>query len=84
MLYVNYEKSYDTFEGSENVYRIYMDYLEGDTYVPGDAMTYNSSGPALKEMFPKVLDYVRFYYFEKLAFKVGEKNVPLFFLFEAK
>ena len=73
MLYVNYEKSYDTFEGSENVYRIYMDYLEGDTYVPGDAMTYNSSGPALKEMFPEVLDYVRFYYFEKLAFKVGEK-----------
>lgn len=73
MLYVNHEKSYDTFKGSENVYRTYMDYLEGDTYVPGDAMTYNSSGPALKEMFPEVVDYVRFYYFEKLTFKVGEK-----------
>jgi len=42
MLYVNHEKSYDTFEGSENIYRTYMDYLEGgDTFVPGDAMTYN-------------------------------------------
>ncbi|MEO9511120.1 MAG: ABC transporter permease [Flavobacteriaceae bacterium] len=73
MLYVNYERSYDKFEGSENVYRPYMDYLEGDTFAPGDAMTYNLSGPTLKEKFPEVLDYVRFYYFEKLTFKVGDR-----------
>ena len=73
MLYVNYEHSYDTFEGSENVYRPYMDYLEGDTFAPGDAMTYNLSGPTLKEKFPEVLNYVRFYYFEKLTFKVGDR-----------
>lgn len=74
MLYVNYEKSYDTFKGSENVYRTYMDYLEGgDAFVPGDAMTYNLSGPTLKEEFPEVLDYVRFYYFENLTFKIGER-----------
>ena len=73
MLYVNYERSYDTFEGSENIYRPYMDYLEGDTFVPGDAMTYNLSGPTLKEEFPEILDYVRFYYFEKLTFKVGDR-----------
>ena len=35
MLYVNYENSYDTFEGSENVHRVYMDYLEGSEWVPG-------------------------------------------------
>ena len=75
MLYVNYEKGFDTFEGSENVYRTYMDYLEGDTFVPGDAMTYNASGPALKELFPEVVDYVRLYYFENLAFQVGEKTL---------
>jgi len=74
MLYVNYEKSYDTFEGSENVYRTYMDYLQGgDEFAPGDAMTYNLSGPTLKKEFPEVLDYVRFYYFEKLAFKAGDR-----------
>ncbi|MEA1786511.1 ABC transporter permease [Arenibacter sp. GZD96] len=60
MLYVNYERSYDKFEGSENVYRVYMDYLEGGEYVPGDANAYIVSGPTLKEEFPEILDFTRF------------------------
>jgi len=59
MLYVNYERSYDTFEGSENVYRVFMDYLEGGEYVPGDANAYIVSGPTLKEEFPEISDFVR-------------------------
>ncbi|WP_282160292.1 ABC transporter permease [Ulvibacterium marinum] len=59
MLYVNYEYSYDTFEGSKDVQRVYMDYLEGGKYVPGDANTYIVSGPTLKEEFPEILDFVR-------------------------
>ncbi len=59
MLYVNYERSYDTFEGSENVYRVFMDYLEGDDWVPGDANAYIVSGPTLKEEFPEISDFVR-------------------------
>ncbi|WP_424001226.1 ABC transporter permease [Maribacter sp. IgM3_T14_3] len=59
MLYVNYEQSYDKFEGSENVYRVYMDYLEGGEYVPGDANAYIVSGPALKEELPEILDFTR-------------------------
>ena len=59
MLYVNYERSYDTFEGSENVYRVFMDYLEGGEYVPGDANAYIVSGPTLKEDFPEISDFVR-------------------------
>ncbi len=58
-LYVNYESSYDKFEGSENVYRVYMDYLEGGEWVPGDANAYIVSGPTLKDEFPEVQDYVR-------------------------
>ncbi|MEM9143069.1 MAG: ABC transporter permease [Bacteroidota bacterium] len=73
MLYVNYERSYDAFEGSEHVYRTYMDYLEGDTYEAGDAMTYNASGPDLKREFPEILEYVRFFYFEKMTFTVGDR-----------
>ncbi|MDM9632712.1 ABC transporter permease [Robiginitalea aurantiaca] len=73
LLYVNKEKSYDKFPGSENVYRTYMDYEEGNTFVPGDAMTYNLSGPTLKKVFPEVEEYVRLYYFEKLTFKVGDR-----------
>lgn len=73
MLYVNYEQSYDKFEGSDTVHRVYMDYLEGDSFVPGDAQTYNLSGPSLKKEFPEVLDYVRLYYFEKMTFQLGER-----------
>jgi putative ABC transport system permease protein len=73
MLYVNYEQSYDKFEGSENVYRAYMDYLEGDAFVAGDAQTYNLTGPSLKKEFPEVLDYVRLFYFEKMTFQLGER-----------
>lgn len=60
MLYVNYERSYDTFKGSENVHRVFMDYLEGGKYVPGDANAYILSGPSLKEKFPEINDFVRF------------------------
>lgn len=59
MLYANYERSYDTFEGSENVHRVFMDYLEGGKYVPGDANAYIVSGPTLKEEFPEISDFVR-------------------------
>ncbi len=73
MLYVDYERSYDKFEGSQHVYRVYMDYLEGNSFVPGDAQTYNLSGPTLKREFPGVLDYVRFYYIEKATFVLGDR-----------
>lgn len=73
ILYVNYERSYDKFEGSEQVYRVYLDYLKGNDFVPGDAETYNLSGPTLKQMFPEICDFVRFFRFEKLTFKVGDK-----------
>src|SRR5680860_610750 len=62
MLYVNYERSYDTFEGSENVYRVFMDYLEGDEFVQGDAQAYNLSGPTLTAAFPEVEEFVRMYH----------------------
>ncbi len=62
MLYVNHEKSYDTFDGSDNVYRAYMDYLEGGEWVPGDANSYIVTGPTLKEEFPEVKDFLRLRY----------------------
>ncbi|MCR9263639.1 MAG: ABC transporter permease [Flavobacteriaceae bacterium] len=62
MLYVNYERSYDTFSGSEHVYRVYMDYMEGDAFAPGDAQVYNLSGPTIKQEFPEVLEQVRLYH----------------------
>ncbi len=73
MVYVNYERSYDTFEGSEDVYRVYMDYKEGDMYVPGDAQTYNLTGPTIKKKFPEVLEQVRLYKFDKVVFTYNDQ-----------
>ncbi len=67
MLYVNYERSYDKFEGSENVYRVFMDYMEGDEFVQGDAQAYNLSGPTLTAAFPEVKEYVRMYQIEDVT-----------------
>ena len=69
MLYVNYENSYDTFEDSENVHRIYMDYTEEGVFVPGDAQTYNLSGPTLKETFPEIKNFVRLSQISNVSFK---------------
>ncbi|WP_117883522.1 ABC transporter permease [Aureibaculum luteum] len=73
MLYVNYEMSYDKFEGSENVYRVFMDAKEGETFEPSDAQTANLIGPTLKREFPEVKEQVRLYRFEKITFKRDEK-----------
>ena len=74
-LYVSYEKSYDTFDGSESVYRVYMDYMVGDTFEPGDAQTYNLTGPTLEKEFPEVVDYVRLYRLDKATFVKQDKVI---------
>ncbi|PKG43405.1 ABC transporter permease [Psychroflexus sp. MES1-P1E] len=74
-LYVSYEKSYDTFEGSDHVYRVYMDYLEGGIFEPGDAQTYNLSGPTIEKQFPEVIDYVRLFRLENVTFVNKDKII---------
>ncbi|MEE9362017.1 MAG: ABC transporter permease [Cellulophaga sp.] len=75
MLYVNNERSYDKFEGSENIYRVYMDALEGDTFVASDAQTPNLIGPTLQQEFPEIIDYVRLHRLNKISFKYNEKTL---------
>lgn len=75
MLYVNYEYSYDTFEGSENVQRVYMDYTEDGVFVPGDAQTYNLSGPTLKAAFPEIQEFVRLAHMDNVTFKFNNKSI---------
>ena len=74
-LYVSFEKNYDKFAGSDTVYRVYMDYLKGDTFEGGDAQTYNLSGPTLQKDFPEVIDNVRLYRLEKVTFVDEEKII---------
>lgn len=75
MLYVNYEYAYDTFEGSENVQRLYMDYTEEGVFVPGDAQTYNLSGPTLKEAFPEIKEFVRLGHITDVTFKYNNNLI---------
>ncbi len=75
MAYVNYERSYDKFEGSENVYRVYMDALIGEAFEESDAQTANYIGPTLKQEFPEVLEQVRIYRLDKVTFKYDEKVI---------
>ena len=42
-------------------------------FVPGDAQTYNLSGPTLKREFPEIVDYVRLFYLEKTTFELGDR-----------
>lgn len=74
-LYVSYEKSYDAFEGSDHVYRVYMDYLEGENFGPGDAQTYNLTGPTLEKEFPEVIDNVTLLRLEKVTFVNKDKVI---------
>lgn len=74
-LYVSYEKNYDTFDGSDQVYRVFMDYKEGGTFVPGDAQTYNLTGPTLQKDFPEITDNVRLYRLEKVTFVNNNKVI---------
>ena len=67
-LYVSYEKSYDTFDGSDQVYRVYMDYLVGGTFEPGDAQTYNLSGPSLEKELPEVTGNARLFRLDNTTF----------------
>ncbi|WP_419212789.1 ABC transporter permease [Maribacter sp. X9] len=75
MLYVNYEQTYDTFDGSENVQRVYMDYTEDGVFVPGDAQTYNLSGPTLKEAFAEIQEFVRLGHITDVTFKHDDRLI---------
>ena len=60
MLYVQYERSFDNFQGQkENLYRVnYKQWLSGKLEVD-NAAAVPAVGPAMKENFPEVTDYCR-------------------------
>jgi len=76
MIYVNYERSYDKFAGSENVFHVYAESPEGEAFIPSDAQTPNLSGPTLKKAFPEVVDQVRFYQLNQVSFIINENIIP--------
>jgi putative ABC transport system permease protein len=78
ILYVSYELSYDMFfADSGNIYRVYTEHKKGDHFEPGDAETYNLSGPTLKNEFTGIIDFVRLFRLNKSSFEYNHKIVEV-------
>ncbi|HEX2936366.1 MAG TPA: ABC transporter permease, partial [Bacteroidales bacterium] len=76
ILYVSYEWSFDKFfKNSDNIYRVYMDYIKGAHFEPGDAQVYNQSGPTLKREISEIIDYVRLYHINKSSLEYNNKTI---------
>lgn len=60
LLYVSVELSYDTFhEQGKEIYRIKLDSYRNGVFDVSTAATYYGGGPAIKEAFAEVTDFVR-------------------------
>ncbi|MFY0600194.1 MAG: ABC transporter permease [Cyclobacteriaceae bacterium] len=66
--YVTYEKSYESFvEHKEDIYRVQLDVHRNGELVYQSSENYAGAGAAMKEEFPEVMEYGRFY-------NMGSKN----------
>ncbi len=66
--YVTFEKSYENFvESADDIYRVQLDVIRNGQLVFQSSENYPGVGPAMKEEFPEVLEYGRFY-------NMGSKN----------
>ncbi len=71
--YVKYEFSYESYNPNANqMVRITMDYMDGETLVEQDCETYPPLGPKISAEFSEVEDFTRAYNIDPLTIKVGE------------
>jgi len=62
LFYVHFERSYESMHANaDNIYRIAVELYNGNEYIETDAATYQTLGPELKDKWPAVADFVRFY-----------------------
>lgn len=66
--YVNYERSYENFMANgDDIYRVQLDVYRNGELVYKSSENYAGAGAALKDEFPEVLEFGRFY-------NMGSKN----------
>lgn len=74
--YIRMEKSYDTFhEKADRIYRMTIEFYEQGKPVGHDAMAVAPAGPALKEEYPEVEEFVRLSpEYGRIVFKYGDQQ----------
>jgi len=71
LMYANFELSYESFNpGADQMVRITMDYLNGETLIDQDCETYPPLGPRIVSELPEVTDFTR-------AFNTGDKIISI-------
>ncbi|HZY80080.1 MAG TPA: ABC transporter permease [Cyclobacteriaceae bacterium] len=60
--YIRYERSYEDFHvNRDNIQRVTLSIYNGSEFITSDCETYAPLGPMLKDKFPEVQDFARFY-----------------------
>lgn len=75
-LFINDERSFDAFHSrSANIYRLDEVQNFSGTNLQKVALSMPGMGPHLKQDFPEVLEYTRFWNFSNKLFKKGDKQI---------
>ncbi len=78
--YVRYELSYDRFHAqAERIYRVQYDNYQNGQLTFQSAAAVPAVGPALKDNFPEVIDYVRFFPISGIMTYVDAQGNPVSF-----
>lgn len=74
--YIRMENSYDAFhDKADRIYRVTLEFYEQGQPVGHDAMNVAPAGPALKQEFPEVEEFVRFSpEYGRIVFKYGDNQ----------
>lgn len=65
--YVQYESNYDRSEISEQVFRVQNNYIRHGELIYNTAATFPGVGPNMKDYFPEVVSFARYYPWSKLV-----------------
>ena len=74
--YVRFEFSYEDYNPmAENIARITIDYMDGETVVDQDCETYPPLAPKMKDEFSEVVDYARTYHIDELNIQIEDRFI---------
>lgn len=64
--YINFERSFDSYQNSDKIFRVQNNYVRHGELIYNSAATFAGVGPFMKEYFSEVSDYARFFPWGKI------------------